>query len=114
MKYEVQLGGQAKQDLRGIYEYLAFEKQEPEIALKFRNRIVAKLKTLNENPEMYALYQEEPWKSRGLRRINIGNYCGFYIVAEKHVQVIRIFYGGMDIDSRLNRTDYDESVLTEE
>ena len=114
MIYEVRLMEQAKYDLRGIYEYLAFEKQEPEIALKLRNRIVTKLSVLGENPEKYALYQEEPWKSRGLRRINLENYCGFYLVAEKHVHVLRILYGGMDIDAQLKRTKYSDSMLTDE
>ena len=109
MKYKVQLGEQAEYDLRGIYEYIAFTLLEPSIALKHRNRIVAELKTLDENPERFALYQEEPWKSRGLRRINIENFCGFFIVAEKHVQVIRILYGGMDIDFQLKRTSFDDS-----
>ena len=42
------------------------------------------------------------WKSRGLRKINIGNYSGFFLVAEKSVRVIRILYGGRDIRTILN------------
>jgi len=44
---------------------------EPGIARKLKNRIVDGLKSLREMPQRYSVYQEEPWKSRGLRRINI-------------------------------------------
>ena len=97
MIYKVQLTQQAKQDLHGIYEYIAFSLLEPEIAKKLKNRIVVGLNSLKEMPGRYPLYQEEPWKSRGLRRINIENYSGFYLVSESTVKVVRISYGGRDI-----------------
>ena len=105
MIYKIQLTQQAKQDLLGIYEYIAFSLLEPEIAKKLKHRIVAGLNSLKEMPGRYPLYQEEPWKSRGFRRINIGNYSGFYVVAENTVQVIRIVYGGRDISSILKESD---------
>jgi toxin ParE1/3/4 len=101
MTYTVILGDQAREDLRGIYEYIAFALVEPVIALKLRNRIVDGLNSLSEMPGRYPLYQEEPWKSRGLRRINIGNYSGFYLIQENTVLVIRILYGGRDISTIL-------------
>jgi len=104
MIYKVQLTDEAKQDLRSIYEYIAYSLLEPTIARNVTNRIVYGLKSLNNTPERYPIYQEEPWKSRGLRRINIGNYSGFFLVAEKSVRVLRILYGGRDI-----RTILDES-----
>ena len=102
MIYRVKLAEQAKQDLRDIYEYIAFSLLEPGIARNLKNRIVDGLKSLREMPCRYPVYQEEPWKSRGLRRINIGNYSGFYLVTEKAVYVIRIVYGGRDIITILN------------
>ena len=48
MIYRVQLAEQAKRDLRGIYEYFAFKRQEPRLGSKIKQRIVEKLKTLNE------------------------------------------------------------------
>jgi len=105
MIYKVQLTEQAKQDLRGIYEYIAFTLQEPRHARNLKQRIVDKLKSLDEMPLRYPLYQEEPWKSMGLRRVGIGNYCGFYFVTEKTVKVIRIMYGGRDISAVLNEEE---------
>ena len=105
MIYKVQLTDEAKLDLRGIYEYIAYYLLEPMIAMNMKNRIVSGLKSLNEMPERYPIYQEEPWKSRGLRRINIGNYSGFFLVAGKSVRVIRILYGGRDISTILNESE---------
>jgi len=97
MIYRVQLAEEAKQDLRSIYEYIAFSLLEPEIAQNIEQQIVVELKSLRQMPCRYPIYQEEPWKSRELRRINIGNYSGFYLVTEKSVQVTRILYSGRDI-----------------
>jgi len=97
MIYRVKLAEGAKQDLRDIYEYVAFTLLEPGIARNLKNRIVDGLKSLREMPCRYPIYDEEPWKSRGLRRINIGNYSGFYFVTENDVQVIRVVYGGRDV-----------------
>jgi toxin ParE1/3/4 len=101
MTYTVILGDQAREDLRDIYEYIAFALVEPGIALKLRNRIVDGLNSLSEMPERYQLYQEEPWKSQGLRRINIRKYSGFYLIQENIVLVIRILYSGRDISTIL-------------
>jgi len=105
MIYKVQLTDEARLDLRGIYEYISYSLLEPMIAKNVKNRIVSGLKSLNKMPERYPIYQEEPWKSRGLRRINIGNYSGFFLVAEKSVRVIRILYGGRDIRTILNESE---------
>jgi len=105
MIYKVQLTAEAKLDLRSIYEYIAYSLLEPIIAKNVKNRIVSGLKSLNNTPERYPIYQEEPWKSRGLRRINIGNYSGFFLISEKSVRVIRILYGGRDIRTILNESE---------
>ena len=105
MIYRVRLADQAKQDLHDIYEYVAFTLLEPGVARNLQNRIVSGLNSLREMPCRFPVYQEEPWKSRELRRINIGNYSGFYLVSEKTVLVVRILYGGRDITTILNEPE---------
>ena len=97
MIYRVKLTERAQQDQRDIYEYVAFTLLEPGVARNLKNRIVDGIKSLREMPCRYPVYQEEPWKGRDLRRINIGNYSSFYFVTEDAVQVIRNVYGGKDI-----------------
>ena len=105
MTYTVQLTEQAKQDLRGIYEYIALTLFEPETAKNLTRRILAALRSLKEMPNRYPIYQEEPWKSRGLRRMNIENFSGFYFVLANSVQIIRIVYNRRDISHVLNESN---------
>ena len=105
MTYTVQLTDQAKTDLRGIYEYIALTLLEPETAKNLTRRIISKLRSLQKMPNRYPVYQEEPWKSRGLRRINIENFSGLYFVTEDSVQIIRIMYSRRDISNILRESD---------
>ena len=107
MIYRVQLAEQAKRDLRGIYEYFAFARQEPRLGRKIKQRIVGKLTSLNEMPHRYPVYQEEPWKSMGLRQVFAESYCAFYLITENSVQVARIMYGSMDLSTALSETKFD-------
>ena len=109
--WQVQIARHAEDDLRDIYEYVAFDKLELGIAKNLTLRIQKRINKLSNSPQSFALYQKEPWKSRGLRRVNSGNYAIFYIPNEevKIVTVIRIMYGGRDIESILDEMLDDES-----
>ena len=60
--------------------------------------------SLEQMPMRHMLYEEEPWRSRGLRILPVDNYIVFYLPDETYttVSVIRIMYGGRDIDKQLN------------
>lgn len=59
-------------------------------------------------PERYRCYEKEPWKSRNLRAMPVGKYLVFYIVDNKAkmVSVIRIMYGGRDVENALDNTQW--------
>jgi len=101
--WHVQVAKYAEADLRGIYEHIAFTLLEPQVAKNLIRRIRTRINKLSNSPDSYAVYQKEPWKSRGLRRVNSGNYAIFFIPQEKRVvTVIRVIYGGRDIESILD------------
>lgn len=103
MSYEITTTNQADADLRGIYEYIAFELLSPGNAAGQLQRLEEHIIGLEEFPEKFRLYEKEPWHSRGLRVMPVDNYLVLYIpdkVAEI-VTVIRIMYGGRDIDKQL-------------
>ena len=79
MNYEVVLSEQADSDLRGIFEYIAFELQSPENASGQLDRLEEQILSLDIMPERYRKYENEPWKSRGLRVLPVDNYVIFYI-----------------------------------
>lgn len=96
----------AEQDLRNIYEHIAFSLLEPEIARKQVQRIMDAGKKLNKMPFRFRLYEKEPWHSKGLHILPVDNYLVFYLPMEstKTVAIIRVMYGGRDIDTQLRQT----------
>jgi len=105
MIFDVQISEQADRDLRGIYEYIAFELLAPENAAGQLERLENAISKLDHMPDKFRRYDREPWKSRGLRVFLVDNYLVFYIPNEETriVTVIRVMYGGRDIDKELKR-----------
>ena len=104
MIYEVEVSEQADSDLRGIFEYIAFELQAPENASGQLDRLEEQMLSLDTMPERYRKYEKEPWKSRGLRVLPVDNYVILYISDsdKKVVTILRVMYAGRDIDNQLN------------
>lgn len=66
MIYAIKITSQADNDIRNIYEYIAYELQSPENASAQLNRIEKCIMSLDDLPECYRFYDREPWKSCGL------------------------------------------------
>ncbi len=98
MIYEVISTDQADADLRGIYEYIAFELLSPEHALGQLGRLEKHIIGLEEFPEKFRSYNKEPWHSRGLWAMFVDNYLVFYIPDKDAgvVMVICVIYAGRD------------------
>ena len=112
MEYRVLLSAQAEQDLRDIYEYIAFELLAPENARAQLDRLERAIDALDTFPQRYRQYAGEPWKSRNLRVLPVDHYCVFYIPnsSQLTVTVIRVIYGGRDIEEQMKRiTDSEEN-----
>lgn len=99
MKYEVHLTRAAKDDLRDIFAYIAFDLQSVSNAEGQLNRLEKGIASLDQMPERFHVYDKEPWYSRGLRVMPVDNYLVFYIPdrEERMVTVLRVMYGGRDI-----------------
>lgn len=67
MIYEVITTEQADADLRGIYEYIAFELLSSDNAAGQLARLEKNILALEEFPEKFKKFEKEPWHSRGLR-----------------------------------------------
>lgn len=115
MIYEVELSEQADNDLRGIFEYIAFELQSPENASGHLDRLEEQILSLDIMPERYRKYENEPWKSRGLRVLPVDNYVIFYIPDsnKKVVTILRVMYAGRDIENQLKfHTKQSETITS--
>lgn len=103
MIFRVEYSAAARQDLRDIYQYIAYELLAPEAAARQTDRIMKAVRSLEQMPMRHRLYEEEPWHSRGLRVLPVDNYIVFYLPDETDatVSIIQIMYGGRDIDKQL-------------
>lgn len=94
---------QAQQDLKNIYEYIAYSLQAPQAAQNISQKLMQAAHSLETMPERNPLYREEPWHSHGLRFLPVKNYLMFYTIDKETdtVSIVRIVYGGMDISRQL-------------
>jgi len=98
MIFEIEVSDQADVDIRGIYEYIAFELQAPDNAGGQLDRLEESIMSLKQMPERFHGYENEPWKSRGLRIMPVDNYCVLYITDMERVivSIVRVMYGGKE------------------
>ncbi len=92
MNWEVEIADAAYEDMRNIFFYIANELQSPDDARNVIRRILAEIATLNEMPNRFRPYPREPLSSKGVRVMDIGNYCVYYIAKDGIVSVGRVLY----------------------
>ena len=104
MNYKINLTPKAQSDIKEIFRYIAVDLQSIQNATGQLDRLEKAISSLEQMPERYRVYDKEPWRSRNLRIMTVDNYLVLYVPnkEERTVTVIRIMYGGRDIDSQLN------------
>ncbi len=107
MSWMVKYTNQAREDIKAIYEYIAFELLVPDTASAQIQRIFKMVRELDEMPMRFKLYEDEPWKSKGLRFVPVDNYLIFYLPKEESnvVSIVRVIYGGRDMKKQLRETE---------
>ena len=88
-----------------LNQYERKDMQTPENVSGQLDRLEACIMDLDHMPKRYRQYELEPWKSRGLRVALVDNYLVLYIPDDdtQMVTIIRVMYGGRDVDTQLNR-----------
>ena len=109
MMYSVVITEQAEEDLRGIFEYISFTLYEPGYAAHKLQKLEQAISRLNDMPERYKEYEEEPWETLGLRKMPVDNYNVFYHVdnEQRRVTVLRILYNKRDAGEPLRKLEVD-------
>lgn len=103
MKFQVEISEKADRDLRNIFLYIALDLCTPKTAEKQIKRLWTAMRSLDELPERYRRYTDEPWRSRGMRVLPIDHYVVLYIpdLEKKIVRIVRVIYRGRDINEQL-------------
>ena len=103
MNWIINYTATAKKDLQNIIDYISFDLREPDIAKRQVGRIMKQIRLLDNMPKRFKVYDEEPFKSRGLRYYNVDNFEIFYLVNQETntVFIVRIIYGGRDVKKQI-------------
>ena len=103
MDWHVDITMQAENDIEEIFRHIAFILEEPDIAWAQIRRIREQINKLDRMPERFPVVDEDPWKTRGVRRVNVDRYSAFYALDEESgtVIVMRVFYARRDVSSVL-------------
>lgn len=104
MIYSVEISQRAEEDLHEIFHYISDSLLSPQSAERLLSRIETSIMSLDNMPYRFSAYDKEPWRSRGVRKMTVDNFLVFYIPDDEKrcVTVIRIMYGGRDIDKVLS------------
>ena len=96
--YDVNIMQSAKNEIHGIYRYIATELDNPTAADRHVSLIQEKISALQENPERYPLVRDKYLAEKGIRYIVVQNYLVFFVVREENkvVSVMRVLYGRRD------------------
>lgn len=109
MIYQLKISNQAKQDLRDVYEYIAFTLLSPENADKLINNLEKKILSLANFPKRFKLYFDNLWHDQELRVMPVNNFLVFYISDSQKqiVTILRIMYHGRNIPQELHNSHLD-------
>jgi toxin ParE1/3/4 len=102
VNWDIEIADAAYEDMRNIFYYIANELQSPDDARNVIRRILAEIATLNEMPNRFRSYPREPLSSKGVRVMDVGNYCVYYIAKDGVVSVGRVLYFRRDSDAVLS------------
>ena len=105
--YSVIYSPEARNDIKEIYSYIAFELLVPDTAEGQVNRIRKTIHSLDFMPSRNPIVDWEPWKSMGMHKVLVDNYVVFYIISDDTftVTIIRIVYGGHDFQNIASQTN---------
>ena len=103
MNYTIVLTETAQADLSAIFRYIAVDLQSVQNANAQLSRIEKAIASLGQMPERYRVYNRKNWRECNMRIQPVDNYLVFYVPAHDDltVTVMRILYGGRDIDRQL-------------
>ena len=92
-QYDIEYSKESKQDLIEIKRYIKYNLQEPVTAEKLISKIRAEIDKLRDNPQIYAIIDDDFIKRFEIRKLIIDNYIVFYRIQNISIQIVRIMYG---------------------
>ena len=98
MEYQVTMTPQATEQVCEIGQYIAHTLQEPQTSKRWLDLLYKEIFGLRAMPCRYPLTEEEPWHTKGIRKMTVENFLVYYFVDEDNriVSVLAVVYGKRD------------------
>ena len=98
MAYDVRITPYAIDQIGNVIAYISKVLLVPEVAKAWADKLQKEIAGLSEMPERYPLFDREPWRSRGIRKMPVMNFLVYYFTDEKTkmVWVTSVLYGKRD------------------
>ncbi|MCM1368462.1 MAG: type II toxin-antitoxin system RelE/ParE family toxin [Roseburia sp.] len=107
MAYKVKITPLAVSQLKETVTYISETLLVPEIAAKWLDLLKREISTLDSLPNRFPLTDEEPWRSKGVRKQLVKGFIVYYLVDKNQstVTVIAVVYGRRDQVVALSNID---------
>lgn len=105
--YTVKITSQAEEQIQETIYYIAYELKAPDAALHLLDTLEDSIASLSHYPQRVALMSEEPWHTKGIRRLPVKNFLIYFWIddANMKVQVTALIYGKRDQLHQLSQMD---------
>ena len=96
--YKIIITPDAEEDLVELRNYIADVLLARDTARNYIRTIRKEIGSLSELPARYNPVDDEPWHSRGIRRIIVNNFFVYYRIDEGHkrVYILNVIYARRD------------------
>lgn len=94
MEYTVHVTAYALRQMTEIHEYIRTMLHSSENAARWLHRMEEELTSLSSMPSRIPLTEEEPWHSRGVHKMLVGNHVVYFWIDDTrfHVWVTAVVY----------------------
>lgn len=98
MSYKLRISELFFEKLEKMYDFYSIEKDNIILAEKKYTAITKQISKLSEDPDLIRIIPQEPFHSKGLRRVSVEYYSIIFTVDEdaETVDILDLFYAGSD------------------
>ncbi|MCI8519386.1 MAG: type II toxin-antitoxin system RelE/ParE family toxin, partial [Clostridia bacterium] len=72
---------------------IKYNLQEPDIVNKLISKIKNAIEDIKNNPEVYAIIDDDFIKKLEIRKIIVDNYIIFYRIKSNTIEIVKVIYG---------------------
>lgn len=98
MDYQITLTAQATEQIQQTVLYIAQTLKEPDTAKHWADFLYKEIAGLCYMPSKWPLTEDEPWRTKGIRKMPVKNFLVYYLIDKEKriVTVTAVIYGRRD------------------